>query len=194
MTILARCKRQLDAALATLTLPPRTKLEVSFADGRLELSRLELDGDGEAQDVRQGSFSRGVETELPVREERVALWAKALLTMSLDDGPMLSQGAPGLLFRPELDTEAAMLAAMRDPDYALFAEQTLEASGPDEGQIVAAVQSGNWLWVGDLLAKNAALADVESDGSPLIELAEESSEPGAARCLELLRAAAPPPD
>jgi hypothetical protein len=80
-----------------------------------------------------------------------------------------------------------MLAAMRDPDYALFAEQILEAEGSEEDRFLLAIQSGNWLWVEELLRNHPELGTLRPDGESLFAIAAGCLEPGGPRVIGLLR-------
>ena len=189
MNLLQRCETQLRQQLVRLSLPRNRQLRVAFEDAELRFQRIDLDATGAPEDIKGASFGWPPELANPeVSDERIALWAEAFLEAQLDETPALGQAAPSLLFRTELDSLHAMLDAMRDLDYALYAQQILEAEGPVEEQILLAVESGNWLWVEALLRAAPTLATTQpEDYESLRELAEQCpEEAGRTRVLEIL--------
>jgi len=186
MSIIADCARSLSAAIDAAAVPDDRRFEVQHEPGCLRFVIHERDESGALAPTRFAEFVRDESAFPAVSPNRLALWASAFVQAQLDDPPALSQASLGLLHRGELADLAAMLAAMRDVDYGLFADQILEASGDDQEQIVEAVRAGNWLWVEDLLRENPALARLEVDGEPLSTIAEECLEPGGERVREML--------
>lgn len=186
MDIVEVCRKCLQDQLATVTIPAGKKLEIGGEDGCLEVVVYGLDEEQCLVPTGSATFVRSSRDEPNVSPEKLAIWAAAFVRAQLDE-PVLSQASPGLLYRDELADEEAMLAAMRDPDYALFAEQILEAEGSEEDRFVLAIQSGNWLWVEELLRNHPELRELRPDGESLFDIAAECLEPGGARVSDLLR-------
>ena len=186
MDIVEVCRKCLQDQLATVTIPAGKKLEIGGEDGCLEVVVYGLDEEQCLVPTGSATFVRSSRDEPNVSPEKLAIWAAAFVRAQLDE-PVLSQASPGLLYRDELADEEAMLAAMRDPDYALFAEQILEAEGSEEDRFVLAIQSGNWLWVEELLRNHPELRELRPDGESLFDIAAGCLEPGGARVVDLLR-------
>ncbi|MDP3275220.1 MAG: hypothetical protein Q8Q09_08505 [Deltaproteobacteria bacterium] len=186
MDIVEVCRTYLQDQLALVPMPVGKKLEIGGEDGCLELIVYGLDEEQNLVPTSSATFVRASRDEPNVSSEKLTIWAAAFVRAQLDE-PALSQASPGLLYRDELVDEEAMLAAMRDPDYALFAEQILEAEGSKEDQFVLAIQSGNWLWVEELLRNHPELTTLRPDGESLFDRAAECLEPGGARVIDLLR-------
>jgi hypothetical protein len=188
MSLLDLCARQLLLALEETPAPPGVRWRVEHAPGQLRFEIVRVDDRGEPLDVATAEFAGLPEREPAVAPsgERLALWARVFLRAQLEEPPARTAANPALVLRAELADDDAMLEAMRDPDYGLFAQQISEAEGDEEACCVEAVRSGNWLWLGDLLARNPSLATRRPDGESLLTVAAECPEPGAARVIELL--------
>ncbi|MDP2345976.1 MAG: hypothetical protein Q8O67_33860 [Deltaproteobacteria bacterium] len=192
--ILEACAKHINNQLKHVSIPAKTRFDVQMKEDELEVLVISVDEHCEIADVRSASFGVLEHIDMPtlgqpVPEARLELWSRAFLRAQLDDEPALTQAGPALLFRAELTTEADMLGAMRDPDYALWAEQILEESGPDlspRERCERAVRSGNALWVDDLVTAHPELLK-PGDEEPLLHLAaQECISPEYERVFETL--------
>ncbi len=178
-TILETCAQHLASELAHRSLPENFRIDIEMTEDRLEVFLERKNSDGEVPTVWSASFGVLADSEMSqlsdMPEARLELWSRAFVTAQLDEEPALTAAGPALLFRDELETEDDMLRAMRDMEYASWAQQILESAPqtPPREACEQAIESGNALWVNDLLTVAPELLQSSPEEESLLHLAAQ---------------------